>query len=131
MVKSKRKTSVARASLKAGSGRIRINGVDINAVGSATLKNIALDPIEISPTARATIRNIDIKINVYGGGPSSQTQAIRGAIAKGLVAYSDNPVLKAEFMQYDRVLLVDDPRRVEPKKFDGPKARARTQTSYR
>jgi len=131
MVKSKRKTSVARASVKPGKGMIRVNGVDINAIPSAMFRNMALDPLNISGLAKEVWKKTDITINVRGGGTSSQTQAVRGAIAKGLVAFSGSEALKSEFMGYDRALLVDDPRRVEPKKFRGPKARARFQTSYR
>ena len=40
-------------------------------------------------------------------------------------------MIRMECMRYDRIMLVDDPRRVEPKKFKGPKARARFQKSYR
>ena len=39
--------------------------------------------------------------------------------------------LKDTLMNFDRALLVSDPRRREPKKFGGPKARARKQKSYR
>ena len=43
----------------------------------------------------------------------------------------DKKAIKEVFMQYDRTLLVADPRRCEPKKFGGPGARARYQKSYR
>jgi len=39
--------------------------------------------------------------------------------------------IKDILIQYDRTLLVADPRRCEPKKFGGPGARARYQKSYR
>lgn len=39
--------------------------------------------------------------------------------------------IKEILVQYDRTLLVADPRRCEPKKFGGPGARARYQKSYR
>ena len=64
--------------------------------------------------------------------------AIRQAIAKSLVAYHQKFVdeaskkeIKDVLVQYDRTLLVADPRRMEPKKFGGPGARARYQKSYR
>ncbi|KAF9536526.1 40S ribosomal protein S16, partial [Mortierella hygrophila] len=60
------------------------------------------------------------------------------ALAKAIVAYYQKYVdeaskneLKQIFLQYDRTLLVADPRRCEPKKFGGAGARARYQKSYR
>lgn len=130
-VKSKRKTAVARASLKSGSGSIRVNSFNINTVQPIELRKIMLEPLELSKNAAQVAKGVDIKVNVYGGGQSSQAQAVRGAIAKGISQYADNDVVKNELMKYDRAMLVDDSRRVEPKKFKGPKARARFQKSYR
>ncbi len=131
VVKSKRKTTVARAYIRAGKGSIRINGKDISAMEFDAAKDIIMEPIVISEIAKDQIKKVDIKINVKGGGVSSQIQAIKGAIAKGIVEFSGSEELKREYLNYDRSLLVDDSRRVEPKKFKGPKARARFQTSYR
>ncbi|KAJ8921501.1 hypothetical protein NQ315_003119 [Exocentrus adspersus] len=81
---------------------------------------------------------VDIRVRVNGGGHVSQIYAIRQAISKALVAYYQKYVdeaskkeLKDILIQYDRTLLVADPRRCEPKKFGGPGARARYQKSYR
>ncbi len=131
VVKSKRKTTVARAYIKPGNGMIRINGKDINALEFNAAKAIMTEPVVISNQAQDQLKKVNIKVNVYGGGVSSQIQAVRSAIAKGLVESSKSESLKKEYLNYDRTLLVDDPRRVEPKKFKGPKARARFQTSYR
>ena len=64
--------------------------------------------------------------------------AVRQAIAKGIVAFYQKYVdeqskrdIKETLVQYDRSLLVADPRRCEPKKFGGRGARARFQKSYR
>lgn len=64
--------------------------------------------------------------------------AIRQALAKGVVAYYQKYVDEASkkeirdiLVNYDRSLLVADPRRCEPKKFGGGGARARYQKSYR
>ena len=81
---------------------------------------------------------LDINIRVKGGGSVGQVYAIRQAIARSLIAYYQKYVdeqskreLKDQFAQYDRYLLVSDPRRPEPKKFGGSGARARYQKSYR
>ena len=68
----------------------------------------------------------------------SQIYAIRQALGKALVAFYQKYVdeaskneIKDVLLQYDRTLLVADPRRAEPKKFGGRGARARGQKSYR
>jgi small subunit ribosomal protein S9 len=52
-------------------------------------------------------------------------------IAKGLVQWTGDMDLKEKFNQYDRTMLVGDPRRTESKKYGGRGARARQQKSYR
>jgi small subunit ribosomal protein S16e len=81
---------------------------------------------------------LNIRVRVHGGGPCSQAMAIRQAIAKGTLAFvqkyddeSTKRELKELLLQYDKSLLVSDPRRCEPKKFGGKGARARFQKSYR
>ncbi|CAL1548917.1 unnamed protein product [Lymnaea stagnalis] len=81
---------------------------------------------------------VDIRVRVKGGGHVAQIYAIRQAISKAIVAYYQKYVdeaskkeIKDVLIQYDRSLLVADPRRCEPKKFGGPGARSRYQKSYR
>ncbi len=83
-------------------------------------------------------QKLDIRVKVRGGGYVAQIYAIRQAICKGIVAYyqkfvneSEKREIKEVLLQYDRTLLVADPRRCEPKKYGGPGARARYQKSYR
>ena len=71
-------------------------------------------------------------MSVRGGGPTSQTEAARLAIAKGLVQYSKSAVLEDRFLSYDRQLLVADVRRKESAKPNRHgQARAKGQKSYR
>ena len=79
-----------------------------------------------------------MRVRVSGGGSCSQVMAIRQAISKGLIAfyqkYHDETTkreLKELMIQYDKGLLIADPRRCEPKKFGGRGARSRFQKSYR
>lgn len=130
-VKSKRKRAVARASSNSGSGRIKINGFDVNVIEPLELRRLMLEPLYVSKSTQEVAKRIDITINVYGGGQSSQAQAVRGAIAKSIAASVEGDTLKKEYMHHDRSMIIDDSRRVEPKKFKGPKARARFQKSYR
>ena len=78
------------------------------------------------------IDKVNIRLNVVGGGISSQADAGRLAIAKGLVEYSKSEKLKEDFLKYDRNLLVADVRRKEPAKPNRHgQARAKRQKSYR
>ncbi|KAL1778930.1 40S ribosomal protein S16 [Sigmodon hispidus] len=80
---------------------------------------------------------MDIQVRVKGGGHVAQIYAIWQSISKALVAYYQKYVdeaskkeIKDILIQYDRTLLVADPRRCESKKFGGPGDRARYQKSY-
>jgi small subunit ribosomal protein S9 len=132
ITKGKRKRAIARASLRQGKGVIRFNGVDISLMQPRYMRDLILEPVKVTSVAKGVVEGADIDINVYGGGRSGQAQAARSALAKAIVGASSSPdALRKVYMDYDRTLLVDDYRRVEPKKFKGPKARARFQKSYR
>jgi small subunit ribosomal protein S9 len=76
-------------------------------------------------------KSLDIDVNVKGGGFMSQAEAAAIGIARALVKWTKSSSLKKQILAYNRALLVGDPRRKEPKKFGGPGARRRDQTSYR
>ncbi len=131
MAGGKRKEAVARATLRSGIGRLRLNGVDVSIIKPAEIREIILEPLHISEAAAKIARASDIDISVYGGGISGQAQASRNALAKVILKASESEEIRMTYRNYDRRILADDSRRVEPKKFEGPKARARFQTSYR
>lgn len=126
-VKSKKKTAVARATIKKGSGIIKINKMNLEIYADKHLKEMILEPIKI---AHEFAKEFDIKINVKGSGRISQAVAVRSAIAKALVR-AKGKKLKDLFLLYDRTLLVDDVRKVESKKPLGRKARKKKQKSKR
>ncbi len=130
IARGKRKRAVARATLLPGNGTLLFNGSDIKMMKPDVLRELVMEPIRISAQAQGLASSSNISINVYGGGRSGQAQAARSALAKVLASASGEG-LKSMYMQYDRTLMVDDYRRVEPKKFLGPKARAKFQKSYR
>lgn len=109
----KRKTSVARATLKAGDGKVLINNVPLDIYepefGRLRIREVFL-------LADKTAEKYDIKVNVRGGGISSRVDAIRQAIAKALVEATKSEDLKRRFLEFDRSLLVYDFRRTEPHK---------------
>jgi len=127
-VSGKRKTAIARATIKEGTGRINVNNMEINAFSPE--KMLALKIMEPIILAGETAKKFDIKVNVYGGGVNGRAEAARLAIAKALCAVS--PVLKDEFMKYDRHLLVADSRQREVRKPNTHgNARGKVQKSYR
>lgn len=128
VARGKRKESIARARVKGGKGHFRVNGSAINAVQNRYLRELMLEPVKL---AGEKALQVDISASSYGGGVMGQAQAIRTAVARGLVEYFEDDSLKQAYLERDRSLLIEDPRRVEPKKYRGPKSRARYQKSYR
>ena len=109
----KRKTSVARASFKEGSGRVMINDVPLDFYQPEYSRLKIRESLII---AGDLAQKADIKIAVRGGGIVSQSDAIRQSIAKGMVDFFNNKDLKKVYADYDRNLLVYDARRTEPHK---------------
>jgi small subunit ribosomal protein S9 len=128
---ARRKTSIARASLAPGMERVTVNRVDIKAIKPRLMRELILEPINVSGATREIASGSDISITVRGGGVSGQAQAARSAIAKAIAKAAPDDSVRKEYYAYDRAMMVDDVRRVEPKKYKGPKARARFQKSYR
>ena len=126
--RGKRKEAVARASVRKGKGVIRINSVNLNAIDNKFIREIISEPARIAPEVAS---QLNISVNVYGGGQMGQAQACRTAITRALVNFSGSDDLKRKFIEHDRFMIAEDSRRVEPKKYKGPKARARFQKSYR
>ncbi len=125
----KRKTAIARATIKEGKGRIRINGVPLEVLPNE-LSRVKINEIFI--LSGENIRNsLDIKVKVHGGGFMGQAEAVRTAIARGLIEYLEDLSLKEKFVAYDKTIVSGDPRRTESKHFGGKSARSRFQKSYR
>ena len=128
-VSGKRKRAIARATIKPGKGIIKINRKLLDFYEPRLYRMKIREPLTI---AGDLANKIDIKVNVVGGGISSQTDASRLAIAKSLVEFSKSNSLKEQFLNYDRNLLVADVRRKEPSKPNRHgQARAKRQKSYR
>ncbi len=124
----KRKTAVARAVIRPGQGRVRLNRVplEIHQPEMARLKIM-----EALAVAGEKVSKVDIDVNVHGGGIMGQADAIRTAIARGLVTFYKDDQLEEQFKAYDRTLIVPDTRRKLPKKPLGRGARKKRQKSYR
>jgi small subunit ribosomal protein S9 len=120
----RRKTSVARVFLKPGKGKITINDRTLQEYfGRETARMIVMQPFDITQTAG----QVDIDVNVTGGGNSGQAGAIRHGITRALMLLNADfrsPLKKAGFV-------TRDPRAVERKKYGRHKARKRPQYSKR
>lgn len=120
----RRKSAVARVYLTEGTGKITINKKDITEYfPSPILQFVVRQPLTLLNVAE----KYDIKVNVFGGGFTGQSQALRLAIARALVKINaeDKAALRAEGF------MTRDPRAVERKKPGRPKARRRFQFSKR
>lgn len=125
----KKKTAIARAKITEGIGRIRINKKPIEIYEPEIAKLKILEALAF--VGDDVTSNIDINVNVRGGGIMGQANAVRTAIGKGIVEWTQDLAVKDAMLLYDRSLLVNDSRQKETKKFGGPGARAKSQKSYR
>ncbi|MHA1440899.1 MAG: 30S ribosomal protein S9 [Candidatus Heimdallarchaeota archaeon] len=129
LTSGKRKTAVARATTRPGKGRVRINSVPLEIYPSELARMKIQEPLIL--VGEKITSKIDIIVRVRGGGVVGQADAIRTAIGRALVQWTQDPELRSKFLHYDRSVLVADSRRKEEKKAGGPGARARYQKSYR
>ena len=129
LTSGKRKTAVARATTRPGKGRVRINSVPLEIYPSELARMKIQEPLTL--VGEKITSKIDIIVRVRGGGVVGQADAIRTAIGRALVQWTQDPELRNKFLHYDRSVLVADSRRKEEKKAGGPGARARYQKSYR
>ena len=115
----RRKSAVARVYVAEGSGNITINKRTLEQYFPSTI----LQPLNLLEVAE----KYDIKVNLFGGGYTGQSQALRLAIARALVKINaeDKKTLRAEGF------MTRDSRAVERKKPGRPKARRRFQFSKR
>lgn len=120
----RRKTSVARITLRPGSGKWSINGRNMaDYFPRPWHQKRAEEPFE----ATETVGQFDVTVRVNGGGCTGQADAVRMGLARALLVKDEDnrPALR------ERGLLSRDSRKVERKKPGRPKARKRFQFSKR
>jgi len=137
----KRKTSVARAMIIEGSGKVTINKKDYQGLQMFDRLKIE-EPLRIAEAVLGK-KNFDVVIKVRGGGEKSQIEASRLALARAIVKFSASNAkakdfekskskeLEEAYVKYDRNLLVADVRRKEAYKPGDSKARSMRQSSKR
>jgi len=120
----RRKSLVARVFMRAGSGKITVNGRDVaDYFARETDLMVINQPLE----ATENVDKFDVTITVLGGGTTGQAGAVRHGISRALVVFSEEN--RSALRQ--RGLLTRDARKVERKKVGFRKARRRPQFSKR
>ena len=120
----RRKHSVARVRVYEGSGKITINGRDIDDYfGLETLKLIVRQPFAVTDT----LDKFDIVCTVKGGGVTGQAGAIRHGLSRALLQF--DPELRGALKKEG--FLTRDPRMKERKKYGLKAARRAPQFSKR
>jgi len=123
----KRKSAIAKATLSPGKGIVKINNKSLKVYQPIMSQRRIMEPLIL---AGDVSKKVNISVRSLGGGISSQSDAIRLAIAKALAEFK--PELRQTFLDYDRQLLVADVRQKETRKPNRHgKARAKRQKSYR
>ena len=120
----RRKTSVARVFIRRGTGKITVNGRDLDTYFSRESgRMIVRQPLAVADVATT----FDIRVNVHGGGESGQAGAVRHGITRSLIDFDETlkPALSSAG------LVTRDAREVERKKVGFRKARRRKQFSKR
>lgn len=120
----KRKCSVARVRITTGTGKITVNGQDINEYFDLdTLITLAKQPLVLTETSES----VDVEANIYGGGKAGQAGALRHGITRALIEF--RPELREELKKAGFV--TRDARKKERKKYGLHKARKAPQFSKR
>ncbi len=120
----RRKCSVARVRLTTGSGKITVNGEELDKYFDIdTYITIVKQPLVVTDT----LTSVDITANIYGGGKSGQAGAIRHGITRALIEF--RPELRPELKKVG--LITRDARKKERKKYGLKKARRAPQFSKR
>jgi len=120
----RRKSAVARIYVSEGKGNITVNKRELKEYFPAsTLQYIVLQPLNLLEVKE----KYDIKVNLDGGGPTGQAEALRLAISRAMLEI--DPESRKELKAAG--FLTRDPREVERKKPGQPKARKRFQFSKR
>ena len=124
----KRKTAIARATIRQGKGRVRINSVPVEIIQPYVSRSKIMEPLLLCSDV---CKDLDIDVNVLGGGFMGQAEAARMAIARAISKWSKSSAVRKELMDYDESMITGDSRRKESKKWGGPRARTKKQKSYR
>ena len=126
VVSGKRKTAVARAIIKQGVGKVRINMTPVEIYEPDIAKAKIMEPL--LQAGGDVWQQLDMDVRTSGGGYMGQAEAARMAIANGLLKWTKSSHLRTVF---SRTMIAGDSRTKETKKVGGAGARSKEQKSYR
>ena len=129
VVSGKRKTAVSRAVIRQGIGKVHVNRIPVEIFEPEIARVKIMEPLVQS--GDDVWKQLEIDVEVLGGGYMGQAEAARMAIAIGILKWTKSAHLRTVFAEYDRTMIAGDKRKKESKKFGGPGARSRDQKSYR
>jgi len=124
----RRKTAQARATVRKGTGKVRVNLIPLEIFSPELARLRMTEPLAL---AGDVSKKVDIDVVSFGGGVMGQASAVRTAIARGLVEFLNDKELDDTFRAFDRSIMVNDVRQKEPKHQLGRGARKKRQKSYR
>lgn len=128
----RRRTAIARATIRKGAGRVLVNSRPLSVWGPELARFRMEEPLRVAAAWNpARMAETDVRVRVAGGGYQGQADAIRTAIARSLDRWFGDEALTGALLAYDKKIFVSDHRRKLPKHFGGPGARAKKQKSYR
>ncbi len=107
LVTGKRKTAIARAIIRLGSGTVTVNGIPLQTFTPEIARVKITEPLVLSGERW---KALDFNVKVSGGGFMGQAEAARMAVAKGLVTWTRSSELRKTMTNYDRTMLAGDPR---------------------
>lgn len=128
----KRKSAIARATVKKGKGMIRINSKNLE-TWEPEMARMRIEETLLLASPHLDLDKVDITVNVRGGGVMGQADSVASSMARALVKFSKSDQLLSEFLKHDRTLIAGDHRVTETHKpgqsSKGP--RHKRQKSYR
>ncbi|PSP27067.1 30S ribosomal protein S9 [Halobacteriales archaeon QH_2_65_14] len=94
----KKKTAIARATVREGTGKVRINARPVELVDPEMARLKMLEPFRV---VENTLRDdVDVDVSIEGGGVMGQADAARTAIARGLVQHTNDAELRDAYMEF-------------------------------
>lgn len=129
VVSGKRKTAVARAIVKQGVGRVRINLTPVEIYEPEIARAKIMEPL--LQAGENVWQQLDMDVKTSGGGYMGQAEAVRMAISNSILKWTRSTHLRTVFNEYDRTMVAGDSRTKETKKVGGSGARSKRQKSYR
>jgi small subunit ribosomal protein S9 len=129
VVSGKRKTAAARAVVRPGAGRIRINRTPVEIYEPEIARAKIMEPL--LQAGEEVWKQVDMDVRTQGGGYMGQAEAARMVVANALLRWTKSSHLRTVFTEYDRTMVAGDARSKESKKVGGAGARAKEQKSYR